>query len=439
MTSVRSGVTIIYKCGTKFWTGGSVEGSVLLPFDGDTTTKADVQSASPRTCIGVDLGEPAYFTYMRQYSEQKAGNSNRVNGVVLSGSNLADWNVNGNFTNLTEPLQWRSASASWHERESLDSDNTYRYLFCHNPNLNGWNNNIWELQLYGWLESDLAGLAADVSDLAVSYGATPSATLTWTPVKYGTYTIERKTGDGEWTEVASGLSAATTTWTDTGVTAGTRYTYRVKTVNGANEAYSLGCEAIPYAAGNGVGLHGVWSRPYSTMDVGEAVVSVETNAVINFENATVGGETENFFVRWTGKLIVPFAGDYTFDAEADDTVALWIDGAPVLYRSVTEGAVTLTPASMTSWRRGSRAMAGTSAVSTGADPSRARSFLPPSSCPWCRRRCRRNGRARGRSATPPTSAIPAMCGSTPMARSIWPMAEPTSTSTRTGTSSCGGR
>ena len=147
---------------------------------------------------------------------------------------------------------------------------------------------------------------------------------------------------GEWAEVASGLAASTTTWTDTGVAAGTRYTYRVKTVNGENEAYSLSCEAVPYAVGNGVGLHGVWSRPYSTMNVGETVVSVETNAVISFENAIVGGVTENFFVRWTGKLIVPFAGDYTFDAEADDTVALWIDGAPILYRGVMDGAVTLT-------------------------------------------------------------------------------------------------
>ena len=340
MTSVRSGVTVIYKCGTTYWTGGSVEGSVLLPFDGDTSTKADVKSTTPRTCIGVDLGEPAYFAYMRHYSAQTASNSNRLNGVVLSGSNSADWNLDGNFTNLTEPLQWRSAS--WHERESLDSENAYRYLFHHNPNANGWNNNVWELQLYGWLESDLAGLAANVGDLAVSYGATPMVTLTWTPVQYGTYTIERKEGDGAWTEVASGLSAATATWTDSGVTAGTHYTYRVKTVNGVNEAYSLCCEAVPYAVGNGVGLHGVWSRPYSTMDVGEAVVSVETNAVISFENATVGGETESFFVRWTGKLIVPFAGDYTFDTEADDTVALWIDGAPILYRGATDGAVTLT-------------------------------------------------------------------------------------------------
>ena len=347
MTTMRTGVNIIYKCGTKFWTGSTIEESVGKAFDnllfGQAASNfADTQSTTPRTCIGVDLGAQAYCTYMRFFSGISEGNSSRLNGVVLSGSNVSDWNLDGNFTTITEPLVW-AGQTRWYEEPSLDVENTYRYLFCHNPDYNGWNNNASELQFYGWFVSDLAGVAMEVSDLAVSYGATPLVTLTWTPNNaYGTYTIERKVAGGEWEAVASGLAASTTTWTDTNVTAGTRYTYRVKTVNGANEAYPPECEAVPYVVGSGVGLHGVWSRPYSTMDVGEAVVSVETNAVISFENATVGGGTENFFVRWTGKLIVPIAGDYTFDAEVDDTVALWIDGAPVLYRGAADGAVTLT-------------------------------------------------------------------------------------------------
>ena len=68
-----------------------------------------------------------------------------------------------------------------------------------------------------------------------------------------------------------------------------------------------------------------------------------TNAVIDFANASVGGATENFFVRWTGKLIVPFAGDYVFDAEADDTVTLWIDGKSILYRQSLDGTAQTAP------------------------------------------------------------------------------------------------
>ena len=340
MTALRTGVSVIYRCNeSEYWTGDSVAGSVLLPFDNDLNTKADVGSASPRTCIGVDLGERAHFAYLRHYSSHAVGNSNRLNGLALSGSNSAEWSLDGNFTDLIEPLAWEG-QGMWYERESLDKENSYRYLFHHNPKANGWNNNVWELQLYGWTESDLARLAMEVSDLAITYGTTPSATLTWTPNSaYGTYTIERKVVGGEWAVVASGLATSTTTWTDTHVaTDGTRYIYRVKTVNGENEAYSLECEAVPYTAGNGVGLHGVWSAPYSSMDVGETVISVETNATVNFVNKELGGETTGFFVRWTGKMIAPFAGTYEFEAVADDTLNLWIDGTPILYRNAKEDA-----------------------------------------------------------------------------------------------------
>ena len=48
-------------------------------------------------------------------------------------------------------------------------------------------------------------------------------------------------------------------------------------------------------------------------------------------------------MRWSGKLIAPFAGDYVFDAEADDTVNLWIDKVPVLYRKTNDGTVETSP------------------------------------------------------------------------------------------------
>ncbi len=179
-----------------------------------------------------------------------------------------------------------------------------------------------------------------MEDIAVSYGSgTPSVTLTWTPAGYGTYTIERKTDDGAWEVMDSNLSAATTSWTDSSVTVGVLYAYRVETINGADVAYSADCTARPYLAGGGIGLHGVWSGPYGTTGVGETVVSVETNAPINFANVSVGGSTENFFVRWSGKLIVPFGGNYVFEAESDDAVNLWIDKVPVLYRKAKDSTV----------------------------------------------------------------------------------------------------
>ena len=363
MTHFRSGASLIFNCGCGCWTPTTaynwpaVTNSLMIAFNNVLYKYssayseagfqyyydfADTASASPRTCIGVDLGEPAHFAYLRFFSSINDSNHARLTGVVLSGSNNTDWKADGNFTTLTEPFVW-TAQAIWYEAESLDMDSSYRYLFCHNPSNNGWNNNASELQFYGWLESDLAAAAQNVTDIAATCGTTPSVTLTWTPAPYGTYTIERKADDGAWSVVASALPASTATWTDSNVTVGTLYTYRITTVNGANVAYSADCAIRPYLAGNGIGLHGVWSAGYTSTNVGETVVAVTTNAVIDFANVTVGSSTANFFVRWTGKLIAPFAGDYSFDAEADDTVTLWIDGKPVLWRQSLDGTVQTAP------------------------------------------------------------------------------------------------
>ncbi len=344
MTHVRSGVSIIYKGGPNYWTGGSLAGSIAMPFDNafGRYNFADIKNDSERTSIGIDFGQDAcYVTFLRFYYVNDS-DPTRLTGVRLAGSNAAEWYATGNFEDLTAPFVYTSAGR-WYEEACDGARGPYRYLFCHNPSNNVWNCNATELQFYGWLESDVAAAAQNVTDIAATCGTTPSATLTWTPVPYGTYTIERKVDDGAWEEVASALPASTATWTDSNVTVGTLYTYRITTVNGANVAYSADCEIRPYLAGNGVGLHGVWSAGYTSTNVGETVVAVTTNAVIDFANVTVGGSTANFFVRWTGRLIVPIAGDYSFDAEADDTVTLWIDGKPVLWRQSLDGTSQTAP------------------------------------------------------------------------------------------------
>ena len=367
MTHLRSGVNVIYTCGTGgnlCWTPQTgttltaVTNSLMFAFNNVLWSEsgayspagyqyyydfADTKAADP-TCIGVDLGEPAHFAYLRFYPVARAG----CNCVVGTGSNNANWSTRGNFDILTEETsgveQGNSSTVRWIELESFDTETTYRYLFCHSTVYNGWNNNVSELQFYGWLESEVAGLASGVIGLSATCGTTPSVTLAWTPVQYGsTYKIERKTGDGAWEIVASAIPVATATWTDTGVTCdGTRYTYRVTTVNGANEAYSAEQEVRPYLAGNGTGLHGEWWTNYVITTGGEALALVTTNATIDIANASVGSATENIFARWSGKLIAPYAGDFTFEADADGVVCLWIDGNPVLHKAAISGTLALT-------------------------------------------------------------------------------------------------
>ena len=363
MGHLRSGVNVIYNCGQEGrspvygQTWEAVTNSILLAFNnvlymesGNTSSAGctynydwvGVADTSPNTCIGVDLGEAAHVAHARFYSVTSYSEGpGRVTGVTLYGSNDEDWLQDGNHTALTEPLVWKGLCV-WHDNDSLDTANTYRYLYYTNPGV-GWGGNVGEIQFYGWLDSDLV-VAQAVEDIAVSYGsgATPSVTLTWTPVGHGTYTVERKTDDGAWEAVGSDIPAATTSWTDSSVTSGTRYTYRVRTTYGEDVAYSEDCTARPYITGDGVGLHGVWSSPYGTTGAGESVVSVETNAAINFSDVSVGGSTGNFFVRWSGKLIVPFAGNYVFEAESDDAVNLWIDKTPTLYRKAKASTVQTT-------------------------------------------------------------------------------------------------
>ena len=47
----------------------------------------------------------------------------------------------------------------------------------------------------------------------------------------------------------------------------------------------------------------------------------------NFEGTTL---SDNFFVRWTGKITIPKDGKYTFTTESDDGSRLLIDGTPVV-------------------------------------------------------------------------------------------------------------
>ena len=75
---------------------------------------------------------------------------------------------------------------------------------------------------------------------------------------------------------------------------------------------------------------------------GETLALVTTNAMIDIANASVGDETENLLARWSGKLIAPCSGDFTFDAQASGVAYLWIDGNPVLYKDVQSGAASLT-------------------------------------------------------------------------------------------------
>lgn len=346
MTQLKDDVNVIVKGGTGWqFNDATIEDNARRAFDdiiGKYSQGPNFYPGAPRTCIGVDFGgDPCYVTSMRlnfQYDNDK----NRLNGVVLAGSNETEWYSDGNFTNLTLPLSY--SGTGWYAPVCTVTNEPYRYVFCHNPSYNDWAGQAAELQLYGWPVSATANAAVGARDVAVSHAVSPTLVISWSGdfCTTCTYDVERSTDGGTWQTVASGLAAGTTTWTDAAAPYdGSRYAYRVVSRNGEGVAYSDTVESRPYSPGNGTGLHCEWWTNFVTTTGGEALARVSTNATLDFASVDVGGEKANIFARFSGRLIAPYAGDYTFDVEAGGTAVLWIDGKPVVYPDVSRGALAL--------------------------------------------------------------------------------------------------
>lgn len=83
----------------------------------------------------------------------------------------------------------------------------------------------------------------------------------------------------------------------------------------------------PGTSAPGTGLYGEYYRGRA---FGERLMA-RTDAEINFHWAAGGpGDgvpVDSFCVRWTGWVLAPASGSYTFHVTADDGVRLWVDGA----------------------------------------------------------------------------------------------------------------
>ena len=344
MTHVKDGVTVIWHAGTKIYNNGdgktrtTVEESAADAFDNNLKTHPNVSApSSGRQSIGVDLNSAYGIGFVRCY--RRSGNASsqyylNVNGMVIYGSNSdSSWYANTEPT-VTEPVAV-STTLTWYETASTNFT-PYRYVYACNPN-RSWSLTVTELQFYGWPATATDGYAIGAVDLsAVQSGS--SVVLSWKDNGYGTvFNVERSINDGEWTTVASGLSA--TTYEDSDVVLdGTAYRYRIASVCGGAVSYSAAVRCVPYVHGDGVGLHRSALFPFIATEATDMTEYVSTGAVeiaaATFAEARplIEGVAEsytNVYVTWTGKLVVPFAGSYTFRAVADGMVSVWVDDVSV--------------------------------------------------------------------------------------------------------------
>jgi YVTN family beta-propeller protein len=98
---------------------------------------------------------------------------------------------------------------------------------------------------------------------------------------------------------------------------------------------------VPQAAAS----NGLAASYFNNVSLGGAAVLTRTEAV-DFDWGTgspgAGVNADNFSVRWSGSLIVPTSGKYSFQTASDDGVRLWIDGVQLVNNWTDHGLTTNT-------------------------------------------------------------------------------------------------
>ena len=346
MTKVKDGIGFIYQwlnSNHTVWSpkDGTAEQSLAHWFDDDGTTFGNLRI----TAAGIDLGEAYAIDSVKITRRNQASQGYpRAQGIYICGSNSSTVQPGANddlvtdFDEIAGPVQTTTSQLLWESETS--SKEPYQYITLKNPSVSDWGGMVAELQFFGWPAATLAEYPAGATDLVAEQSGA-SVVLSWTDNGVNSsFTIQRSVNGGEWAAVAEGVTASS--WTDSAVALdGTRYAYRVDSVKGEAVSYSAPAAIVPYARGDGTGLHAEYLWPYVSTNIGESVVAVATNAPFiasaaaeDFSPIVAGveGSCTNVFVTWSGTLTAPFSGGYVFYAAADDAVSLWIDGTNVLRR-----------------------------------------------------------------------------------------------------------
>jgi PA14 domain/K319L-like, PKD domain len=84
----------------------------------------------------------------------------------------------------------------------------------------------------------------------------------------------------------------------------------------------------------GTGLRGEYYNDKSTGGRFRTLVLTRTDASVNFAwdraAPAAGVQSDNFSVRWTGQLLAPATGTYTFSTTSDDGVRVWVNGQRII-------------------------------------------------------------------------------------------------------------
>ncbi len=158
-----------------------------------------------------------------------------ANGEAISGYTIRRKAGSGNYADLSTAI---SATSTSYSDTGLTPGTTYTYQIraANSVGDGAWSNEPSETT---------DALAPDaITDLSATKDATNGAReidLTWTaPANNGAaitgYTLQRKAGSGNYEDVSTAIGASATSYSDTGLTPGTKYTYQIRAANSAGDA-----------------------------------------------------------------------------------------------------------------------------------------------------------------------------------------------------------
>ena len=120
------------------------------------------------------------------------------------------------------------------------------------------------------------------------------------------------------------------TFADSGLTAGTSYTYAIAAVDAAGNVGPTTAVTVTTPAATGTG----WTGAYFANTTLSGAAITRADPTINFTWGTgspiSGIGTDNFSARWTGQLTPAKSGTYTFYTQADGGVRLYINDKLVI-------------------------------------------------------------------------------------------------------------
>ena len=304
--------------GTIIGTPGSWNNSgntIAKAFDGNFSTFFDAPAPGNGAWVGLDLGTTAQIAQVKY--APRATYESRMVGGRFEGSNTADFSsgVVNLFTISSAPV------AGSFTTQAITNTGTFRYVRYLSPN--GGYGNIAELEFDGTPANPTAptaptGLTATAgnSQVALAWNAASGAT---------SYNIYRATTAGGEGEHALSHRDHRPSFTDTGLTNGTRYFYQVSAVNAAGQSgKSSEVSAVPQVPGaNGLVL---------ALGFNEGTGVTVTDSSGNSNSGTLSGATWSTSGKFGNALsfngsnaLVSIADSASLDLTTGMTLEAWVN------------------------------------------------------------------------------------------------------------------